>query len=867
MIYVRPQVDAVSYIEAEVSAVRYVGLSASFESVYLRVSVIDPIVFINRPFDVDVTVTNNTSESVNWLAVQLSTGQGVSGFGAGPTVIPFIAPRSSETIRGIVTCTAKGDVQITFTAGRLSVTRSVHVAHIDGIFWQTLNANVDYRSRWELLGVTGTMFQWVAVGTTVEEMASFLPNDLVSIPNKYSKTLNISDVATYPWAEDIIIGLAGFWGESTSRANTALMTTWATEIASLSWPTNVSGYYFPLEIDPTWTDAPTVMQSVFSALPRPLYVSAYYGNNVNTAEAAAWLASFIPSDVTLLFQDGVGAFNVSVPEAAIRINQLIAAFPANKVEIILEAFRVNPNYAGVDGTYFLPATANQILEQAASFSKLGKVWAFDGPSYITSKIIQEMLAVVPVASPINLRATRSLTGLISFRWSSGSSGTGASVTGYKVNVFDFSGNTTIRSYTTPFVQSATNSYQQAYLRPDVAADFPGVDLQFIVFTVQEIGLNGFLSDASYQFAGFSEMDNSDVSHAVLFAGQSNAYGHFSPLSEISGVQSSATFASSLATQLGLGLESVAAINASLGSSAADKRAADLLPNGTPGSNYWWDLDADVPGPRMDSLIASVTSAGVTPIALVWAQGEADATCANPAFQAGTTLYSDAVRYKAATVKIFAHIRQSLGVANLPIWIQTLGRAYFGELIDPSEPSASIYKSYRDAQVEMAEADPHTRIGSWVASAGDYTGYLPEAAPQPGVYGFIHYLPFVYHEIAIDLATSIASTADRISAPPAWATLQMPQNLAASSAPGGDITVSWSTRLGVAQYAWKLRDISVGNAPVIVSGVTTGTSFVFTAAAQTEIYGFPGVNVYAEVIEKASTYSGPPAVFIGLPTPQ
>ena len=49
-----------------------------------------------------------------------------------------------------------------------------------------------------------------------------------------------------------------------------------------------------MEIDPTYTAAPADFGAIWSKLPRPLYVSVYYGAGVDDAAAAQWLDSFIP---------------------------------------------------------------------------------------------------------------------------------------------------------------------------------------------------------------------------------------------------------------------------------------------------------------------------------------------------------------------------------------------------------------------------------------------------------------------------------------------------------------------------------------------------------------------------------------------
>ncbi|MFG1466879.1 hypothetical protein V5F77_29180, partial [Xanthobacter sp. DSM 24535] len=80
------------------------------------------------------------------------------------------------------------------------------------------------------------------------------------------------------------------------------------------------------------------------------------------------------------------------------------------------------------------------------------------------------------------------------------------------------------------------------------------------------------------------------------------------------------------------------------------------------------------------------------------------------------------------------MRTALGRPTLRVWIQTLGRAYWGDLPDPPEPTGAYYKAARDVQVAIAAADPYVMIGSWTPGSETIAGYVPEI----GNPGFIHY---------------------------------------------------------------------------------------------------------------------------------
>lgn len=151
-----------------------------------------------------------------------------------------------------------------------------------GIFWQTLNANVNTRRSWDYIGVTKTMFQWVAV-----DGQSFIDQNILP---EQTNLLDLNAIAQEPWAQEMIIGLPGIFDEATARSSAASLATLGQQFGQLTFPANVKGFYFPIEIDPTWTAAPEILAPLWASLPRPLYVSVYYGNGIDGAAAADWLA-------------------------------------------------------------------------------------------------------------------------------------------------------------------------------------------------------------------------------------------------------------------------------------------------------------------------------------------------------------------------------------------------------------------------------------------------------------------------------------------------------------------------------------------------------------------------------------------------
>ena len=194
---------------------------------------------------------------------------------------------------------------------------------------------------------------------------------------------------------------------------------------------------------------------------------------------------------------------------------------------------------------------------------------------------------------------------------------------------------------------------------------------------------------------------SDIDFAfVPFAGQSNAAGHFSTssgqginkfLADLSGFTAA---------------DSVTSLNTASGGSAVDRRAVQTSsPN-----KYWWDLDADRPGPLLTAAVADIKAQGVTPAGIVWAQGERDAR--SLAGQVGDPP-TNIERYKQATEAVFDYFRGELDIPDLPIYIQQIGA-------NTDTARHAAHHLIREAQSEMAAAlsDVHIAALSYDQNLAD-----------------------------------------------------------------------------------------------------------------------------------------------------
>jgi hypothetical protein len=249
-----------------------------------------------------------------------------------------------------------------------------------GIVWQPDADHLNPQGNWDRLGVTDLLVQWTAVDGT-----SFLPvADTTSGLQPSSPLPDWTGIAQAPWARNVIVGLAGYFDETAARTNLAQLAEWSLQLVAAQPPVHVAGYYFPVEIDPTWQGV-SALAPLLDELPRPLWVSAYDNSNIGGPALAAFLDGCLPRDVGVFFQDGCGA-SARAPDAARGYADALAArLGGNRVRIIAEAFRPAPSGSG-----FRAATAAELLPQLLAYRNY-KTWIFDGPHYVSNQLVQDLL--------------------------------------------------------------------------------------------------------------------------------------------------------------------------------------------------------------------------------------------------------------------------------------------------------------------------------------------------------------------------------------------------------------------------------------------------------------------------------------------
>jgi hypothetical protein len=262
------------------------------------------------------------------------------------------------------------------TALPLHAPATLPPAAVTGIVWQLHPKAPDANGSWHRLGARELLIQWVAA-----DGVAYVPGTGMRAAPRMPDWQRI---AREPWAERVIVGLSGRADEQTARRSLDAMAAESKRVAQLRFPFHVSGWYFPAEVDPTWKQAPQVLPPALAQLPRPLWISAYDSASIGPANFADWLASWLPSDVGILFQDGVGIHVRSAPVAREYADALAARLGKARVRIIAEAFRAERGG-------LRPATAAELKQQLALYQGF-PLYLFDGPHYVSDRLVDALLS-------------------------------------------------------------------------------------------------------------------------------------------------------------------------------------------------------------------------------------------------------------------------------------------------------------------------------------------------------------------------------------------------------------------------------------------------------------------------------------------
>ncbi|HEY0825096.1 MAG TPA: hypothetical protein VGD76_15005 [Ramlibacter sp.] len=259
-------------------------------------------------------------------------------------------------------------------AALLAGCAAVTVPPIEGVVWQIDDDHTEPRGEWEKLGVRSLLVQW-----SVVDGLAFVPGTALPLGRAMPDWPRIG---RQPWAQEVILGLAGRFDERGARNELEDLVALSAKVAGTPPPVKVAGYYFPVEIDPTWMEAYR-LRTLLQQLPRPLWISVYDSANVGPEELAQSLAEWLPPDVGVFFQDGVGVHAREAYVARHYANVLARRLGRERVRMIAEAFRPRA------GGGFRPATLEELRPQLARYDGLA-IYLFEGPRYVPPALVREL---------------------------------------------------------------------------------------------------------------------------------------------------------------------------------------------------------------------------------------------------------------------------------------------------------------------------------------------------------------------------------------------------------------------------------------------------------------------------------------------
>ncbi|MDP1539398.1 MAG: hypothetical protein Q8L72_01935 [Moraxellaceae bacterium] len=237
---------------------------------------------------------------------------------------------------------------------------------IEGVFWQPDRTTANPFGAWDVIGANTFVIQYA-----VTDGKSWYKS------NHFKSWSNQNDwrrIRREPWSRNFILGLAGSYDEPKGRATLEELLRQSLILIEETKSLRPTAYYFPVEVDPSWQNLEEYV-NVVNQLPRPLWISVYSGDR-NSRDITAWLSTWLPEDVNVFFQDGVGV-GVRRPEQALRMyKQLQQKLGADRVALISEAFRERRFFSG-----FRSANFAELAEQMDTYQG-ERIYIFDGPHYL-----------------------------------------------------------------------------------------------------------------------------------------------------------------------------------------------------------------------------------------------------------------------------------------------------------------------------------------------------------------------------------------------------------------------------------------------------------------------------------------------------
>lgn len=142
---------------------------------------------------------------------------------------------------------------------------------VEGLVWQLDNNTIETHGNWHEPGAKWLLLQWIAV-------------DGISFLSDHGKVNALrlpgwQRIGEEPLAQEVILGLAGRFDESSARADVAGLIPKSARLTKLPIRLNVVGWYLPVEVDSTCNGAKS-LASLLAQLPRQLWIHVYDGANI-----------------------------------------------------------------------------------------------------------------------------------------------------------------------------------------------------------------------------------------------------------------------------------------------------------------------------------------------------------------------------------------------------------------------------------------------------------------------------------------------------------------------------------------------------------------------------------------------------------
>ena len=205
----------------------------------------------------------------------------------------------------------------------------------------------------------------------------------------HGSQLDLADIATRPWARRMIIGTPGLSDETQARARIHELADLAQKFGTLSYPSNAAGFYFPVEIDPTYTAAPADFGAIWSKLPRPCTCRSTTAPASTTRPPRnGWTHSSPGRDHPVPGRRGRTRRDAAAGAGPLRPDP--RATPEDR-----DDRRGLPSESHARRRLLHSATAAEYQAQLQAYAHLDPVHVFDGPNYLDAALIQRIGGVEP----------------------------------------------------------------------------------------------------------------------------------------------------------------------------------------------------------------------------------------------------------------------------------------------------------------------------------------------------------------------------------------------------------------------------------------------------------------------------------------